>query len=271
MSGVGRMVAIGLVAATLTGCAASASTTQAGATAASRAVTSPAPGWQATGDVDGDGRQDRARLVYLGGYGPDNWELVVDMTTLGQQAVRFTGGPVLPGNTAAPTIAGSADAERDGHAEIFVKVDSGASTQFWTIFKLVGRHLAQVTRQGQPVRLAVNGSDTHQDGFRCDGAQFVTVHEGVTRNYTTWSYERDAFAWSGAELVLISKRTGQVTSAQPGSPPAAYSGVSCGDLPQYAPAYTSSSLPGVALWYECPCPLSDSLVYFMMWKLSWWI
>ena len=46
------------------------------------------------GDVDGwaHGRcRDRARLVYLGGYGPDNWELIVDMTTLGQQTVRFTG------------------------------------------------------------------------------------------------------------------------------------------------------------------------------------
>ena len=84
-----------------------------------------------------------------------------------------------PGNTAAPTIAGSVDADRDGHAEIFVKVDSGASTQFWTIFKLVGRQIRQVTSQGQPVRLAVNGTLTHQDGFRCDGAQFVTVSEAT--------------------------------------------------------------------------------------------
>jgi hypothetical protein len=194
------------------------------------------------GGRPGDGRPDRARLVNLGGYGPDNWELVVDMTTLGQQTVRFTGSPVLPGNTAAPTIAGSVDAGRDGHAEVFVKVDSGASTQFWTIFKLVGRRIRQVTSQGRPVRLAVGGSVTHQGGFRCDGAQFVTVSEATEPpQYTAWTYERDTFAWSGAELVPVSKRVGQVTSAQPGSPPAAYSGVSCGDLPQYAPAYTPST------------------------------
>jgi hypothetical protein len=249
MFGVGRMIAGGMVVVALAGCAASAATTQAGdkpadaSASAGRSMAGPSPtasasGWRAVSDVDGDGRPDRARLVYLGGYGPGNWKLVVDMTTLGQQAVRFTGGPVLAGNTAAPTIAGSADADRDGHAEIFVKVDSGASTQFWTIFKLVGRQLRQVTSQGQPVRLAVNGTLTHQDGFRCDGARFVTVSEATEPPaYTRWTYQRDTYAWSGAQLVLLSKRAGQVTSAKPGSPPAAYSGVSCGDLPQYAPAY----------------------------------
>lgn len=261
MSKVGCMVAGGIVAAVLAGCAASTSITQTSATATtSTAATplassppagpspaiSPKPGWQTVRDVDGDGRRDRARLVYLGGYGPGNWELVVDMTTLAQQAVRFTGDPVLPGNIDAPTIAGSADADRNGHAEIFVKVSAGASTQFWTIFKLVGRQIRQVTSQGQPVRLAVNGTLTHQDGFRCDGAQFVTVSEGTELpGYTMWIYKRDTYAWSGAELVLVSKQTGQVTSARPGNPPAAYSGVSCGDLPQYAPAYTP---PTENLW-----------------------
>ena len=240
MPRVGRVVAAGIVAAALGGCASSGSTTQTSAVTTTR--TSPAAAVSpvrsrvaADWDVDGDGHRDHARLVYLGGYGPGNWELVVDMTTLGQQAVRFTGDPVLPGNTAAPTIAGSVDADRDGHAEVFVKVSSGASTQFWTIFKLAGGRIRQVTRQGQPVRLAVNGTLTHQAGFRCDGDQFVTVSEGADR--TTWTYERDTFAWSGAALTLISTRTGQVTSAHPGNPPAAYSGVRCGDLPQYAPLY----------------------------------
>jgi hypothetical protein len=170
MPKVGRMVAAGIVVAALAGCATSTSTARTSAAATASAATSPstaagqslaissAHGWQAVGDIDGDGRPDRARLVYLGGYGPDNWELVVDMTTLGQQAVRFTGDPVLPGNTAAPTIAGSADAAGDGHADIFVKTTAGASTQFWTIFTLAGRQLRQVTRQGKPMRLAVNGS-----------------------------------------------------------------------------------------------------------------
>ena len=257
MSRVGRMVVVGIVAAALAGCVSYNSTTHTGAaattpTAASPSDTSPPAegsevisatrGWQAVGDVDGDGHPDRARLVSLGGYGPGNWELVVDMTRLGQQTVRFTGSVLLPGNAAAPTIAGSVDADRDGHAEIFVKVDSGASTQFWTIFKLAGRHLRQVTTQGKPVRLAVNGSVTHQGGFRCDGPQFVTVSETTgPPAYQTWTYQRDTFAWSGAQLIPASKRTGQVTSSQPGSPPAAYTGVRCGNLPQLAPPYTPSA------------------------------
>ena len=244
MSRVGCMLAVGIVAAGLAGCSAStpAAQTSAGLPATTAAATAPVRGRLAADwDVDGDGRPDRARLAYLGGYGPDNWELVVDMTTLDRQTVRFTGDPLLPGNTAASTIAGSVDADRDGHAEIFVKVSSGASTQFWTIFKLVGRHIRQVTSQGQPVRLAVGGTLTHQGGFRCGGAAFVTVNEGtLLPGYVKWRYERDTYAWSGAELVLRTKRTGQVTSPRPGDPPAAYSGVSCGDLPQYAPLYTSS-------------------------------
>ena len=118
---------------------------------------------------------------------------------------------------------------------------SRVSTQFWTIFTLVGRQIRQVTIKGQPVRLAVGGTLTHQGGFRCARGQLVTVTEGTELpRYVKWLYERDTYAWSGAELVLGSKRTGQVTSARPGSPPAAYSGVSCGDLPQYAPLYTPS-------------------------------
>lgn len=120
------MVAGGIAAAMLAGCTASTPATQTSAAATTSAAVSPAPGWQAAGDVDGDG-----------------------------------------------------------------------------------------------------------------GAQFVTVSETTEPpQYTTWTYERDTYAWSEAELVPVSKRTGQVTSARPGSPPAAYSGVSCGDLPQYAPPYT---------------------------------
>ena len=248
MSRIGCVAAVGIVAAALAGCSGTTPAAQTSATTPTTpavvggAASSPTRGRQAADwDVDGDGRPDRARLVYLGGAGPDNWELVVDMTTLGQQTVRFTGDPVLPGGDDAPTMAGSVDADRDGHAEIFVKVGSGASTQFWTIFKLVGRQIRQVTVQGQPVRLAVNGTLTHQGGFRCDGAQFVTVNEGtLLPGYVKWRYERATYAWSGAKLVLLSVRTGQVTSPRPGDPPAAYSGVSCGNLPQYAPLYTPS-------------------------------
>ncbi len=196
------------------------------------------PGHSGPGHRNGpDGRQglDRAWLVYLGGSGRDNWELVVEMTTHDRQIVRFTGSPVLPGSTDAPTIAGTVG------TEIFVKVDAGASTQFWTIFKLVEGRIQQVTVKGQAAHLAVGGSVTYQSGFRCDGAQFVTVGETTEPPaYTTWTYQRDTYTWSGAKLVPVSSRTGQVTSNPPGTPPAAYTGVSCGHLPQLAPPYKPS-------------------------------
>jgi hypothetical protein len=225
MSRIGCITAGGIAAVLLAGCAASTPAPRNGATATASAIslahdTADASGWE------------RAWLTYLGGSGRDNWELVVQMTTHDRQAVRFTGSPVLPGNTDAPTIAGTVG------TEIFVKVDAGASTQFWTIFKLVGGRIRQVTMKGQPARLAVGGSVTHQSGFRCDGAQFVTVGESTEPPaYTTWTYQRDTYTWSGAKLVPVSSRTGQVTSNPPGTPPAAYTGVSCGHLPQLAPPY----------------------------------
>jgi hypothetical protein len=92
----------------------------------------------------------RAWLVYLGGYGPGNWELVVDMTSLGRQTVRFADDPVPARQHRCPDDRRFCRCGRDGHAEIFVKTTAGASTQFWTIFTLSGRQIRQVTSQGQP-------------------------------------------------------------------------------------------------------------------------
>jgi hypothetical protein len=173
-------------------------------------------------DIDGDGRVDTARLTYLGGSGPNNWKLVVEMTSLGRQTIPFMGSPA--GTTASPAIVGSVDADEDGYAEIFVKVDAGASTAFWTIFRLTDGHLLQVTTNGQPLRLAIGGTVTHTAGFECSGAQFVTIGESVTPpDYKTWNYERDTYTWNGAVLVLASKQTGQAASAIDST-------VKCGDL-----------------------------------------
>jgi hypothetical protein len=192
------------------------------------APTSTSPSTAAEGsaadwDVDGDGHPDTANAVNLSG---NDWRLTVDMTSLGKQSVDFSGSPMDVVGP-APTIVGSVDADRDNHAEIFVKVDAGASTQFWSIFKLVGGQVVQDTVDGHPVRLALGGTVTHQGGIRCNGVQFVTVGESVAQDGSTWSYESDTYTWVGSTLVLQSKHTGQTTSS---GPPAEYSGVSCGDL-----------------------------------------
>src|ERR1700734_3098678 len=134
MARVGHMVAGGILAIALAGCATSASATSRAAStglslsasSAREKAASSAHDQEAASAVRvrepaisyGPGRRDRAWLVYLGGSGRDNWELVVQLTALGQQTVRFTGDPVLPGNTAAPTIAGAVG------TDVFVKVDA---------------------------------------------------------------------------------------------------------------------------------------------------
>jgi hypothetical protein len=179
-------------------------------------------------DIDGDGRPDRGQLVFLGGSGPNNWELVVTMTSLGRQIVPFTGQIALPGSIDV-TIAGSVDADHDGHAEVFVMDSSGASTQSWTIFKLADRHLVQVTAASQPVDLKAGGSVTHLDGFRCAGSTLITTSETTgPPDYKTISFRRTTYAWHGARLQQTSQQTGTFT----GTVKAA---VDCGDLPQRAP------------------------------------
>src|SRR5579863_6908563 len=113
MSRMGCMLAAWIVAMALAGCSTSTPVTQTSATipTSPAAATAPARGRQAANwDVDGDGRRDRARLVYLGGYGGDNGGLVVDMTRLCHQIIRFTGEVVLTGNVDAPTFDDSVDA-----------------------------------------------------------------------------------------------------------------------------------------------------------------
>ena len=124
------------------------------------------------------------------------------------------------------------DAGRGRHAEIFVKADSGAATQFWTIFKLVHGHIAQVTTDGRTTRAPGRRGIGHYPGRLPlqRHARFVVVGEEVAGNYTTWSYERDNNAWRGSALVLVAAHACHATSARAGAPPLAYTAVRCGDL-----------------------------------------
>jgi hypothetical protein len=183
-------------------------------------ATSTATDW----DIDGDGRPDRGQLVFLGGYGPNNWQLVVDMTSLGRQIVPFTGEIALPGEHDV-RITGSVDADHDGHAEVFVIDNSGASTASLTIFKLADRRLAQVTAGSRPVDLKEGGSVTHMDGFRCAGSTLITTSESTgPPDYKTISYRRTTYAWDGTRLQQISQQTGTLTGTLDVR-------TACGDLP----------------------------------------
>jgi hypothetical protein len=153
--------------------------------------------------------------------------LVVRTPRYGTQTVPFTA-------TYGPVIVGAANAAKDGHTELFVLVDKGCCTQFWTIFRLVSGHIVQVEESGAPVRLAVGGSVMDNGGFSCSGQYLVTYGYANQASPTRVRFlaTRDTYRWAGASLVLVSQRQATIRGMQ--NPELAlYSGVSCGGLPQY--------------------------------------
>ena len=193
-------------------------------------------------DIDGDGRPDSARIVPLGkGDRNTRFELVLRLSSLGTQRVQFTAAPAIKTPPNGPRIVGSVDADADGRAEIFVMIDSGAATQFWTIFKLVSKRVTQVTIAGQPVRLSVGGSVMDISGFSCGHPRgdLVTYGYGALTygaRSQRWSVGRDTYRWAGARLVLVSKQSRTIRASAASPRLARHAGVRCGDLPQYAPS-----------------------------------
>lgn len=195
------------------------------------------PPGQRDWDIDGDGRPDSARIVPLGkGDLNTKFLLVVQMTSLGTRKIPFTAEPAIAMPPAGPRVAGSADADSDGRAEIFVMVGSGASTQTWTIFKLVNGRITQVTMSGKPAQLYVNGTVMDNFGFSCGGphADLVTYSYGAKSNPKSWAVERDTYRWAGSRLLLVSKRQKTIRASSTSPRLAKYAGVRCGDLPQFA-------------------------------------
>jgi len=212
----------------------------------SRSASPTGPAGKPTGahdwDIDGDGRPDSALIVPLGkGVRNTRFELVVKMSSLGTQRIPFIAASEIMTPPNGPRIVGSVDADSDGRAEIFIMIDSGASTQFWTIFKLVHRRVTQVTIADQPARLAVGGSAMDGSGFSCGRPRGDLVIYGygalpAVAGSQRWSVERDTYRWAGARLVLVSRHSSTIRASS-GSPRLAeYAGVRCGNLPQYAPS-----------------------------------
>ena len=95
--------------------------------------------------------------------------LVVRAAAQGTQTVPFSATSVTSMPPLGPVVVGAANAAKDGHTELFLMVDAGCCTEFWTIFRLVNGHVVQVRLAGAPVRLAVGGSVTDNGGFSCAG------------------------------------------------------------------------------------------------------
>jgi hypothetical protein len=210
-----------------------------GVTPASGQSSSPArperPAGARDWDIDGDGRPDTARIVPRGkGDRNTKFLLVVQMTSLGTRSIPFTAASAIQMPPSGPRIAGAVDADSDRRAEIFVMVDSGASTQMWTIFKLANGGITQVALSGKPVRLPVGGTVNDNFGFSCHAphADLVTYSYGAQSSQRAWVVERNTFHWAGARLELVSTRRRTINASSASPRLARYAGVRCGDLPQ---------------------------------------
>ena len=198
--------------------------------AAPSAASSGWPGW----DIDGDGRPDLAAIVPVGNASTTvSFQLVVHTTQLGVQAVPFTATSAAGMPPHGPVIVGAAQAAKDGRAELFVMVGAGCCTEFWTIFRVVDGRIRQVSMSGQPLRLAVGGSVTDNGGFSCNGPDLVTYGYRPGTAAGTFLAVRETYRWAGATLVLIARQQTTIHGTPPDPELATYTGVACGDLPQY--------------------------------------
>jgi len=190
-----------------------------------------------TWPIDGFGRPAAAVTIVPVGNAKTtvSFLLVVRSARYGTQAVPFYATSARDMPPYGPVIVGAADAAKDGHTELFVLVDAGCCTEFWTIFRLVSGRVVQMAVQGAPARLGVGGSVMDNGGFSCDGPYLVTywyAAQPVSGTRVTFLAYRDTLRWAGSTLVIVSVRQATIRGVQnPGL--ANYSGVSCGGLPQY--------------------------------------
>jgi hypothetical protein len=155
---------------------------------------------------------------------------VVYPTRLGKQTVPFTATSVLDMPPDGPVIVGVADAAHDGGQELFVQVDRGCCTEFWTVFRLVNGHVRQMSMSGQPVRLGVGGSVTDNGGFSCEGRDLAVYGYQPGNTADTFLATRDTYRWVGAALVLASHQEETIRGTPADPELANYSGVSCAAL-----------------------------------------
>ncbi len=200
-------------------------------------VPSPSAASPVAWAVDGPGQPTaRVTLVPVGNAKTTfSFLLVVHTVRYGTQTVPFSATSVTGMPPLGPVVVGAANAAKDGHTELFVMVNAGCCTEFWTVFRLVNGHVVQVKLAGAPVRLPVGGSVTNDGGFSCAGPNLVTytyAYQATSGTRETFLAIRDTYRWVGASLLLVSQRQTTIRGAQ--NPELAqYSGVSCGALPQY--------------------------------------
>jgi hypothetical protein len=157
-------------------------------------------------DVDGDGLPDQVRRTADGA----EVRVEAELTSLGRQSLALLNANVAllsNENTSHAPILGVVDLDGDGTGEIFVTIDYGASTTFFTIVRLVDSKLAQMALNGEPVSFALFGSVAHQSAVGCDSGQLITAGWSTNDQFQTFDAERNVFRLRGAQLVLAQRTT----------------------------------------------------------------
>lgn len=173
-------------------------------------TTGPVTGRAADGDVDGDGRADTFAI-------PEPGVLRVRYSGGGQDSVRFQGGdPAFVEHR----VLGASDADRDGHSEVFVQVDQGASIGTATVFRYVDRHLRLVTTAGgEQAALAAGGSTGFLSAWACRPAAgpqtpspspskvALAVASGPSASPGRYRLDVSFYRFDQARLVLVSRES----------------------------------------------------------------
>ncbi len=161
----------------------------------SRPATRPA----SDGDVDGDGQSDALSVV-------DGPRLVARYSGGGSDSVALR-----TADRTSVRVLGAADADSDGHAEVFVQLDQAASQQLTTVFRYVDGHLRQVTLNGQPATLPYGGSTGYVTSWACRPASSpraaLATAAGPSSAPNVYALTLTYYRFDGERLVSLRSRT----------------------------------------------------------------
>jgi len=178
-------------------------------------TTSPTTDPADAGDVDGDGTVDRISATAT--------TLSVQLSSGGTVTAR-----VHTDSPRAPTVLGSYDVDRDGHAEVFLLTASGASTQFASVYRYDGATLRELLLGDEPAQLGIGGTVAHGDGFRCTPGGLLETRSAESEDGTTYSITTVAYRLSPTALVKVRTSTATARQGEP-AVEAAYT-VDCGGV-----------------------------------------
>jgi hypothetical protein len=176
-----------------------------------------------TGDVDGDGRVDRASVVYARGA-PDRCESVLRVERADGIATRVVRAGVSPETRSsvshdAPRLTALAPLDGRPGAELLVTVWDGASTSFGALYsvrsgRLVRMHVPRSSIGAAGV-LPYSGSLGHTSALQCRRGRAGLVSVSAAKVPAGWDVARFALVPKGDGFSVKSEPARRVESLPP--------------------------------------------------------